>query len=378
MADALAAREQRISELLGRHARVAVDVLEPFGRVARRILDAQHLDAAQVFIVLQGRGKIARVLADRTRQLDRVFERELGARADREVRRVRGVAHQHDGRLVAARLAGRFFIQPMHPVLAHDTRKANPLRRAFQMRRVRHQPVAVEARREQLLAPGDRLFLRHVVEAGLAPHVFGRFDDEGGGGFVEAIGVRLEPAGFGFLEGEGEGVEQLLGAEPDESAQPRVDVGSIRLGVLGADAAVQAVAGDHEVGVGIVFGALHVGLELQFHAEFLAAPLQDVEQTLAADAAKPVAARDDLVAADVDLDVVPMAEGVEDLGGALRVGRLQVAERLVGEHHAPAEGVVCAVALDDHDLVVRVLLLHEQREVEAGRATADADDFHKG
>jgi hypothetical protein len=94
--------------------------------------------------------------------------------------------------------------------------------------------------------------------------------------------------------------------------------------------------------------------------------LQDVEQALPADAAEAVAARDELGAADGDLDVVPVVEGVEDLRRARRVGRLQVAERLVGEDDAPAEGVVGLVALDDADAVRRVLLLHQQREVEAG------------
>ena len=66
----------------------------------------------------------------------------------------------------------------------------------------------------------------------------------------------------------------------------------------------------------------------------------------------------------------------EDLGGGFGVGRLQVAQRLVGEHHAPAEGVVGPVALDHRDPVRGVLLLHEQREVQARRAAADADDVH--
>ena len=82
------------------------------------------------------------------------------------------------------------------------------------------------------------------------------------------------------------------------------------------------------------------------------------------------------VAADVDFDVVPVVEGAQDLLGRGRVGRAQVAERLVGEHHAPAEGVVGPVALDDDDLVPRVLLLHQKGEVQARRATADAHDLH--
>ena len=59
-----------------------------------------------------------------------------------------------------------------------------------------------------------------------------------------------------------------------------------------------------------------------------------------------------------------------------RVGRAQVAERLVGEHDAPAEGVVRPVALDDGDVVGRIALLHQQREVEPRRAAADAGYSH--
>ena len=197
-------------------------------------------------------------------------------------------------------------------------------------------------------------------------------------GVVEAVGVGLEPAVLGLLEGEREGVEELGGAEPHEAAATHVDVGAIGVGELGADAAVETVASDHEVGVGEIGDGLHVGAEHQLDADFLAALLQDVEQALAADAAEAVATRRDLGAANVDLDVVPVIEGAEDLRGALRVGRLQVAERLVGEDDAPAEGVVGEIALDDADAMRPVLLLHEQREVEARRTAADADDVHSG
>ena len=46
--DALRAREQRVSELLGLERCVARDVLEPFRRIARGVLDAQHVDAARL------------------------------------------------------------------------------------------------------------------------------------------------------------------------------------------------------------------------------------------------------------------------------------------------------------------------------------------
>ena len=109
--------------------------------------------------------------------------------------------------------------------------------------------VAVEVLREQPLAESDALFLRHLFQPGGAPHRFGRFDDEGRGVRVEAVGVRLEPAPFGVLDRERERVEQLVRAEPDEAALAQVDVGLVGGGVLVADAAVQAVGGDDQVGV---------------------------------------------------------------------------------------------------------------------------------
>ena len=59
-----------------------------------------------------------------------------------------------------------------------------------------------------------------------------------------------------------------------------------------ADAAVDAVAGDDEVGVGILPRRRCTSVSnTQLDAELLAARLQDVEQALAADAAEAVAAR---------------------------------------------------------------------------------------
>ncbi len=368
VADALAAGEQRIGELLGRQVGVARDVLEPLGRVARGVLDAQHFDAARRFVVFERRHQVAGLRADAAREFDRVFQRQLGTRSDREMRCVRGIAHQHDGRAAV----------DVHPAPAHHARKTDPLRRAAQVGRVRHQLVAVQVLGEQALAEGDGVFLLHRLQAGLAPHLFGRLDDEGGRVGVEAVGVRLEPAMLGLLEGEGERVEPLVRAEPDKAAAARVDVRLVGGAVLGADAAVQAVAGDDEVGVGIRAVVLHVSLEDEPHALFLATRLQDVQEPLAADAAEAVAARAHHLAADVDFDVIPVVERFEDLRGTLGVGALQVAQRLVGEDHAPAEGVVRPVALDHRDVVRRVLPLHQQGEIQAGRAAADTDDLHEG
>ena len=58
-------------------------------------------------------------------------------------------------------------------------------------------------------------------------------------------------------------------------------------------------------------------------------------------------------ALEMDVNIVPMGEALGDRSLALGVAALEVAQGLVGEHDAPAEGVVGAVALDDGDVVRR-------------------------
>ncbi len=166
--DALRARQQRIRELLRLERGIALHVLEPLRRIARRILDAQHIDAAHIAVMLQRAFEIVGMRRDAVRQFDRVFERQLGARADREVRRVRRVAHQHDGcrPAVGARAV-------VDPVLVHHARKADPLRGAAQMLGVRLELVAVEIAGEQPFAERDAVLLAHLVEPCRAPDALG-------------------------------------------------------------------------------------------------------------------------------------------------------------------------------------------------------------
>ena len=53
VADALAAGEQRISELQRLEVEVAVQSLEPFGRVARAVLELQHLQISLGLIFVE-------------------------------------------------------------------------------------------------------------------------------------------------------------------------------------------------------------------------------------------------------------------------------------------------------------------------------------
>ena len=107
------------------------------------------------------------------------------------------------------------------------------------------------------------------------------------------------------------------------------------------------------------------------------AALQNIEQDLARHACEAVAGRGQDLAAVVDVDVVPVREMARDLGVAFAIGLGHVLERRVGEHDPEPEGVVGPVSLDDGDVVGGVRLLHEQAEVEPGRAPPDRDDPHR-
>src|SRR5688500_12894478 len=89
------------------------------------------------------------------RQRDGVLHRQLRSGADREMRRVRGVADKDN--------------VPVVPTLVGDAREAEPWRIAQMRWRVVDQRMSGQPWREQLLARGDRLRNVHPVEASGAP-----------------------------------------------------------------------------------------------------------------------------------------------------------------------------------------------------------------
>ena len=361
VADPLAAGEQGVGELQGFEIDVARHALEPLGRVARGALQLQDLELAGLLIGLERRAPVA-LGVQGVGQVDGVLESQLGARADRIMRRVRGIAQEHDLAVV--------------PGLALDAREVQP-GRAAQVRGVAQQRLAVQVSGEQVLADGDAGVPVRRVQSEAAPGRLRAFDDEGRGVRVEAVGVGPDPAVPGLFEDEGEGVEGAPGAEPDELVPAQVDLGREGRGVTLPDLAVDAVGGDDQIGVIVGLQAVDLGLEAELDAERPRAGLQELEQAPARDAAEAVAARGHHPALDVHVDVVPMSEAVEDLGGADRVVRAQVVHGLVGEHDAPAEGVVGPVALHDRDLVGGIAQLHGDREVQPRRPAADANDPHR-
>ena len=79
----------------------------------------------------------------------------------------------------------------------------------------------------------------------------------------------------------------------------------------------------------------------------------------------------------VHRDIVPINEKLANARRAFRIVGLEIGERLVGQHHAPAERVVRPVALDDHDLVRGIPPLQRNREVEPAGAAAKTNRAHE-
>jgi hypothetical protein len=247
------------------------------------------------------------------------------------------------------------------------------------MARVRHQRVAAQIFREDALAGGDRLLLRHLAETELRPGRLRAFHDEGRRVGIELVGMRPDPAVLRFLEDESESVvEFLVGAEPDVFALADVGIGLEMVGKLGPDLGVEPVRCDHEImRRGKRRDALRLGLEAQLDPEFPCALLQHAQEPPAPDAAEAVPGGESALAAIVHGNVVPIGEVAADRHGADRIVGGDVLQRLLRQDHAPAERVVRAIALDHGDVVGGVAQLGADREIEARRSAAEARNFHE-
>src|SRR4029450_12912857 len=153
---------------------------------------------------------------------DRVLDRELRAGADREMRRMRRVAEQHD--------------VPVVPGGVAYGREAAPERAILE------QSVTPELVGEEVLHEGERPVLVGLVEPGAPPRLLGRLENERRGGRVVPVGVDAPEAVLALLEQKRERRERIGCAEPDEFVGAPVDVGLELLRVTGTDDAVDAVS----------------------------------------------------------------------------------------------------------------------------------------
>ena len=254
------------------------------------------------------------------------------------MRGVRGVAHQHHMRPAVE----------MTPRAADQAGETEP-RRPAQMPRVAHQLGAVKRFGEQVFAELDRSLANPACRGRALVRFLRRLDDEGRGFAVEFVDVRLKPAMLGAAEIEREGVEQLVGAEPDVAVRPDDEVGLETSPIALADLRVDAVAGDDQSASGKSRSESTSCSNASSTPSCSQRRLQDVEQMLAADADEAVPCRALPAALEDQFDVVPVIEGLGDLLRARGIGLPHRLHHRVGKHDAPAERVVRLVALDDRD-----------------------------
>src|SRR6266403_951226 len=222
------------------------------------------------------------------------------------MRRMGGIADKND-----------VFVMPF---LAQHASKLEPYRRTLQMLGVRSQSVAVQALGKEFFAQRDRFRFVHL----------------------------------------------LFRAKPDEAIVAYLNVRLKYALVFLACHRRSAVGCDHK----IVVGGVHVWigdffLKHQPHAEAGGTLLEYLKKFHSGNAAKSMSARRQLAIFEINVNVVPVAEGLRNSGVALRIGLPESVHGFIGKHDAPSESAVGLVALDYRDVPGRIGLLRENREIKS-------------
>ena len=114
--------------------------------------------------------------------------------------------------------------------------------------------------------------------------------------------------------------------------------------------------------------------KLWVDAQLAGAFLKNLQKLLAADAGEAMPTADELAAAEMDGNIVPVMEIPQYRAMRLGVGSLEIPHGLVGKHHAPAESVIGPVTLVDLDSSGRQSLAQQDGRVQPRRAAAQTDD----
>ena len=253
VADALRAREQRVVELHRIEMQIALDVLEPLGRVARRALQPQHLGPA---LALRSDGTPPAIVGSVCRYSASAIALSSASFVPEPTEKCAVAA--------ASPISTRFSCDHCSHCTRWKLSHADP-RRCLALVASRCPPRFLAKMR---LARRDRLLLAHAVEAEPAPGGLRALDDERRRLGIELVGVRPNPAVLRLLEDEGEGVvEPLSRAEPDVFAGPHVDVRLEHVGQAAANLRVGAVGRHDQIVAAVGVGAVELGLELQRDAQ---------------------------------------------------------------------------------------------------------------
>ncbi|WP_234341490.1 hypothetical protein [Streptomyces sp. NRRL S-646] len=178
-----------------------------------------------------------------------------------------------------------------------------------------------------------------------------------------------------MLVHEGQAVEEIVRAEPDELRGRDLHLRHQHVGEPIAEAGVRPVGGHDQVVAG-EFGRVRGDLvaEAEFDPDLLGTPVQQLKQGLAGDGGHAVAAAADPLPLQPYLDVVPVPAVLGESRAQDGVRRVDRGQRGVREHHAEAEGVLGAVALEDRHLDRRIGLLDQRREEQPAGAASHASD----
>jgi len=74
---------------------------------------------------------------------------------------------------------------------------------------------------------------------------------------------------------------------------------------------------------------------------------------------------------EVNVDIIPVSEIVDDLLITLPVGDTKIFNGLIRKDDAPTEGAVRPIALQDCDLVMRIRLLDQKGKIKPSGASTD-------
>jgi hypothetical protein len=199
-------------------------------------------------------------------------------------------------------------------------------------------------------------------EAGALPGGVRDLDQEGAHARAVAVMVGAEHAVFGLAEGQRQAVEDLAGAVPDEAVGTQVGLGAELGLVLVAHPRERAVGADHQVGTGQrrIIERRHLAVELDSYAQRLGMGVQRLSNSSRPIAAKPLP----VIGTGVSLCTMVRLGQVsikrrQQLVHRLVVGAQEL-QRPVGEHHAETPGRVARAALEHHDVMRRILALHQR------------------
>src|SRR5712691_11083402 len=130
--------------------------------------------------------------------------------------------------------------------------------------------MALQLFLEERLAELDGVVFARLIESSFAPGRLCGLDDERGVPLLVLIGVHPPQAMLIALEVEGESGEGTSRSQPDKAVGSLVHRGLKMLGVPFPHRAIEPIRADHEVGVDVYLGILHILANLHAHSQRLA------------------------------------------------------------------------------------------------------------